>query len=128
MARVAHFSINAGDVNRARKFYEQTFGWKFEAWGPPGFYMILMEGKDESKQAVRGSLQKRREIVTGVPIHGYECTISVSSIDETIRAVEKNGGTIVMPKSTIVGVGTLAFFRDTEGNIAGAIEYDANAE
>ncbi len=33
-----------------------------------------------------------------------------------------------MPKSTITGVGTLFFFQDTEGNIAGAMQYDEQAE
>ena len=33
---LAHFSINADDVDRARVFYEKVFGWKSSAWGPPG--------------------------------------------------------------------------------------------
>ncbi len=37
------------------------------------------------------------------------------------------GGTVVMPKVTIAGVGDLIFFRDTEGNVAGAMRYDATA-
>ena len=32
-----HFSINADNVERAKTFYEQTFGWQFTAWGPPKF-------------------------------------------------------------------------------------------
>ena len=40
MSQVAHFAINADDLPRARRFYEQVFGWTFQAWGPPGFYMI----------------------------------------------------------------------------------------
>jgi predicted enzyme related to lactoylglutathione lyase len=34
---VAHFAIHADDVDRARGFYEQVFGWCFEGWGPAGF-------------------------------------------------------------------------------------------
>jgi predicted enzyme related to lactoylglutathione lyase len=33
-----------------------------------------------------------------------------------------------MPRSIISGVGTLMFFQDTEGNVFGAMQYDANAE
>ena len=36
---VVHFEIFASDVERARKFYERVFGWKFEAAGPPDFYL-----------------------------------------------------------------------------------------
>ena len=61
-------------------------------------------------------------------MNGFECTISVASVDRAIKAIEANGGTIVMPKATIPGVGTLIFFKDTEGNIAGAMQYDSNAE
>jgi hypothetical protein len=31
---------------------------------------------------------------------------------------------VLIPKSVIVGVGTLMFFRDTEGNAFGAIQFD----
>jgi predicted enzyme related to lactoylglutathione lyase len=125
-SQVAHFAINADDVPRARRFYENVFGWKFNAWGPPGFYMIE-PGNGAPVHALRGSLQQRREIVPGVPMHGFECTISVSDIDAASAAVTSNGGTIVMPKCTLTGVGQLLFFRDSEGNIAGAMQYDENA-
>jgi predicted enzyme related to lactoylglutathione lyase len=59
---------------------------------------------------------------------GYECTISVSSIDETAKAVIANGGKTIMDKSIIVGVGSLMFFQDTEGNAFGAIQFDRRAE
>ena len=37
---IHHFSVNADDVNRAQQFYGKVFGWKFQPWGPPGFFMI----------------------------------------------------------------------------------------
>jgi predicted enzyme related to lactoylglutathione lyase len=119
---VRHFSINASDVPRARKFYEQTFGWHFEPWGPPNFYLIKT-GTPESP-GVGGALQGRREIVDGKPIYGFECSLGVDSIDETIAAIEANGGKIVMPKFHIPTVGTLIYFEDPEGNIVGAMQYD----
>src|SRR3954452_19400804 len=126
MSQVAHFAINADDVSRARRFYENVFGWKFNAWGPPGFYMIE-PGEGAPVHALRGSLQKRREIVPGVAMHGFECTISVDDINATAAAVTTNGGTIVMQKCTLAGVGQLLFFQDPEGNIAGAMQYDEAA-
>jgi predicted enzyme related to lactoylglutathione lyase len=39
-----------------------------------------------------------------------------------------SGGTIVLARSVIVGVGTLMFFQDPEGNVFGAMQYDARAE
>ena len=126
MAQVAHFSINADDLDRARAFYANVFGWKFEAWGPPGFYMI--EAGDTLKVPLRASLQKRRELIPGTRMTGFECTISVPDIDAAARAVEGNGGRIVMPICTLAGIGRLLFFQDPEGNLAGAMEYDEKAE
>jgi len=124
---VAHFAINADDLPRARRFYENVFGWSFQAWGPPGFYMIDA-GLAPATPLLRGSLQQRREIVKGVRMTGFECTISVSDIQTTATAVEANGGTIVMPICTLAGIGRLLFFQDPEGNIAGAMQYDIQAE
>jgi predicted enzyme related to lactoylglutathione lyase len=127
MPHLAHFAIYADDVPRAKKFYEKVFGWKFSAWGPPNFYQI-QTGDNGGKQPALGALQGRRNLVAGQPTIGYECTISVESIDDTIAAVQKNGGTIALPKSIISGVGALAFFRDTEGNVFGAIQFDSKIE
>jgi hypothetical protein len=120
---LAHFSINADDVDRARRFYEKAFGWSFRAWGPPRFYMIET-GPD---QPVRASLQGRRELMAGQRTIGFECTIGVDSIDETEKAVRAAGGRIILPRSVIPGVGTLFFFADSEGNAVGAMQYDTNA-
>ena len=53
---------------------------------------------------------------------GFECTITVENIDQTIRAIEANGGRIAAPKFHIPTVGTVAYFFDTEGNVAGIIQ------
>jgi len=37
---LSRFAINADDVPRARDFYQKAFGWTFEPWGPPNFYLI----------------------------------------------------------------------------------------
>jgi uncharacterized protein len=128
MPNVMHFAINADDVPRARRFYEEVFGWRFNAWGPPKFYMIETAAPGEPPAPLQGSLQGRRELVAGQRMTGFECTISVPSIDATEKAVVAAGGKIIMQKSVIVGVGTLMFFQDTEGNVFGAMQEDAHAE
>ena len=127
MPNVAHFAINADDVPRAKKFYERVFGWTASAWGPPNFYQLSTNRRDEPA-GILGALQKRRELVAGTRTIGFECTIGVASIDDTAKAVLANGGRVVMDKSVIVGVGTLMFFGDTEGNVFGAMQFDRTAE
>jgi hypothetical protein len=123
MAHLAHFSINADDVERARKFYAGSFGWTFQPFGPPGFYMIEGAG---GAGGIFASLQERREIVPGKPMHGLEGTLAVANSAQAEAAVVKAGGKIVMPRTVLAGIGTLFFFEDTEGNILGAMEYDSS--
>jgi predicted enzyme related to lactoylglutathione lyase len=120
---LSYFAINADDVPRARRFYETVFGWSFEPWGPPNFYLIET-GKEQVE--VRGGLQERRELAPGQKMVGFECTISVANIDQAIRAIEANGGRIAAPKFHIPTVGTVAYFFDTEGNVAGLIQQERN--
>ncbi len=127
MPNLYHFAINADDVPRARQFYERAFGWTFSAWGPPKFYMIQTNAEGEPA-GIHGSLQGRRELLPGGRMTGFECTIAVPSIDATAQAVVAAGGKIVLEKSIIAGVGALMFFQDTEGNVFGAIQPDAQAE
>ena len=120
MPTLSHFAINADDLDRAKRFYAKVFGWTFTAWGPPGFYMIEGAG-------VRASLQGRRELVPGVRTIGFECTIGVDSIDATEAAVKAAGGKVVLERTTIPTVGTLMFFQDPDGNVFGAMQYEATA-
>jgi len=117
---LAHFAINADDVDRSMAFYKTVFGWKFSAWGPPGFFQIEGAG-------VRGALQGRRSL-TGEPMRGFECTIAVPSIDKVEAAVKASGGKVLLERSVIVGVGTLMFFADPDGNAFGAMQFDTRAE
>jgi uncharacterized protein len=117
---VDFFAINADDVPRARKFYEAVFKWSFEPWGPPGFYLI--DTGKEPAGAIRGALQERRELAAGQKMIGFECTIAVANIDQAIRAIEANGGRLAAPKAHIPTVGTVAYFFDTEGNVAAVIQ------
>jgi predicted enzyme related to lactoylglutathione lyase len=116
------FGITADDVTRARRFYEHVFGWRFEPWGPPDFYLI--HTGDEQDPGVQGLLHKRRDPVNGTGMTGFECTIGVESIDPIIVAIEAAGGRITMAKFHIPGVGTGVYFNDTEGNFVGAMQYD----
>ena len=119
---VSFFAIHADDVARGRQFYETVFGWKFEPWGPPGFYLI--HTGDAQNPGIQGAIHARREPVQGKGMIGLECTITVDDIDQTIRALEAAGGRIAMAKFTIPTVGTGCYFHDTEGNWVGAMQYE----
>lgn len=115
---VVHFAIHADDCVRAKTFYEKTFGWTFEPWGPPNFWRI-----HTSPGAIHGALQERQTPVEGRGMIGFECTIGVDDLDATAEAINLHGGKVTMPQFDIEGVGTLIMFEDTENNVVGAMQY-----
>ena len=121
-ANLASFAIHVDDVDRARRFYEAVFGWVFEPWGPPGFYLI--HTGDEASPGITGLMHKRQVPRTGAGLNGIEPTFSVDDVDAISALVEANGGTITYAKGVIPTVGALIRFLDTEGNDIGAMQYE----
>lgn len=121
MSRVTHFEIPADNPERAIKFYKKVFGWKIEKWDGPIEYWLIMTGP-EDEPGIDGGLARREDPDTVV-----ENTIDVKDLDQSIKEVEANGGTIVRPKMAVPGVGWMAYFIDTEGNIFGMMETDPQA-
>ena len=120
MPRVTHFEIEADEPEQLALFYEKVFGWKFEKWTGPMDYWMIMTGKNEL--GIDGGLLKKTE--TSKPVN----TIGVSSIDEYLKKIEENQGTILVPKKAIPGVGWTALFKDPHGNIFGLMEEDPTAK
>jgi predicted enzyme related to lactoylglutathione lyase len=119
---LASFAIHADDVQRCRGFYEAVFGWRFEPWGPPDFYLI--HTGDDERPGVQGLLHKRQEPRAAGGPNAFECTIAVDDIDRVSRAITEQGGRILMEKAPIPTVGVLTKFTDPEGNILGAMAYE----
>ena len=119
---VASFAVHVDDVQRASAFYAAVFGWRFEAWGPPGFFLI--HTGDEEKPGIQGLMHERMMPKGDGGPNCFECTVSVSDVDEISSLVVAHGGTIVMPKASIPTVGDVIYFIDPEGNRVGAMRYD----
>jgi predicted enzyme related to lactoylglutathione lyase len=119
---VAHFEIFASDVERARKFYERVFGWRFEVAGPPDFYLIVT-GPETDPGITHGLIAKRSGPAAQGSLNSFRCTVSVRSIADTSSAIEAAGGKLRSSVVAIPDVGKVIEFTDTEGNIACAMEY-----
>jgi uncharacterized protein len=63
----------------------------------------------------------------GDAVIAYVCTIDVADIDAAIANVRAQGGTEALPKMAVPGIGWLAYFKDTEGNIFGMLQTDHSA-
>ena len=123
MNKLTHFDIHASDVERAKRFYERIFDWKFGTYsGAEEFYQVRA-----SDGEVIGAVQSRKYNAHSKDILGFECSIAVDDVEETTRRVEEAGGKTLMSKTAIPGVGWIAKFTDTEGNVFAAIRYDKGA-
>ena len=119
---LASFAIHADDVQRCRRFYEAVFGWQFEPWGPPDFYLI--HTGDERKPGVQGLMHKRQTPRGAGGPNCFECTIAVDDLDAVTSAVTEHGGRLLMERAPVPTVGLLTKFEDTEGNVVGAMVYE----
>jgi predicted enzyme related to lactoylglutathione lyase len=84
-------------------------------------YWMITTGPD-NQPGINGGLMPRS------PEAAAANTIGVKSLDASIASVEKNGGTIVVPRMPIPGIGWLAYFTDPEGNLFGMMEPDTGAK
>jgi len=92
MPTIVHFDLPADDVERAKKFYEKLFDWKFDKVPMPEPY-YLIETKDLEESGIGGGMGKR-----GLP--GQQVSIISGSFSrEYLEKVEKLGGSIFMPKT-----------------------------
>jgi len=119
---VVHFEIFASDVERARKFYERAFGWRFEVAGPPDFYLIST-GNEKDPGLTQGLIAKRRGPAADGSLNAFRVTITVRSIADSMAAIEAAGGKLRSPATAIPDVGNVAEFADTEGNVACVMEH-----
>lgn len=117
---VVHFAIYADEPERLIGFYGDVFGWRFEPWGPPGFWRIFTgEGPGMTEGALTQRTGPRGE---GTP-NAFRCTITVADFDAATRAIEGHGGTLRPPAADIPGVGKVIEFLDPEGNLSCVMRY-----
>jgi predicted enzyme related to lactoylglutathione lyase len=121
MGRVIHFEIHSADLDRTQTFYTAVFGWTFTRWdGAPIDYRLITTGTDAP--GIDGALVERVGGVDGGGANAFVCTASVDDIADTEAAVVAAGGEQVLDRMEIPGVGSVSYFKDTEGNVFGALQ------
>jgi len=120
-ASIVWFEIPADNSDRAKAFYSNLFGWKINPFpGGGDYWHIDTGGTDDTPD---GALKTRRH--AGEPIVNY---VSVDSVAEFSKKIEKLGGKICMPKTAVPQMGYFAVCQDTEGNAFGIWQSDASAK
>ncbi len=131
MGRIVHFEIHVDDMERAKKFYGEVFGWTFEDWseyaGMP--YLGVVTG-DEKEHGINGALMKRQSAPPEVnqALNAYACTIGVGDFDSVASEILNHGGKTAMAKYALPGMAWQGYFFDTEGNLFGLHHPDENAK
>src|SRR5436853_605535 len=97
MDRVVHFEVPTDDMARATAFYAAVFGWELQEMRMEGGvnYTVARTTPVNDQQmptepgAINGGLMRRTQD-TPAPV----ITIGVDSIDESMKKVEAEGGTV----------------------------------
>lgn len=117
MPNIGYFEIPADDTGRAKRFYGSLLGWKFSpaanldpAGAAPLQYHSISTGPEAPGTMNAGGLYKRQG---NEPIKNF---VLIEDFDAVYGKVGKLGGSVIIPKTEIAGVGTIAIIRDSEGN------------
>jgi len=102
-------------------FYSGVLGWTFQKWEGPAEYWLIMTGP-EGEPGINGGLLRRQH-----PEQPCVNSIYVADLNATLAAVDARGGSCVVPRMPIPGVGWLAYCKDTEGHIFGLMQPDPAA-
>src|SRR5262249_16685250 len=111
--RPSHFEIPVDDPDRAEAFYANVFGWAFQRYpGAPQYYGMATTG--ENTPGINGALFQRTDDANETTL-----TMTVDSIEDTLKKIEAEGGQVVQGKGPVPGMGWFATCRDSEGNKIG---------
>jgi predicted enzyme related to lactoylglutathione lyase len=110
------------------RFYRDLLGWQFTKWEGPADYWLIKTGP-ESATGIDGGLMRRRggAPLEGAAVNAYACTVDTANLDELVKTIPQLGGQIALAKMAVPGIGWLAYGKDPEGNIFGAMQVDPTA-
>lgn len=120
MYRIVHFEIPSEDPERCMIFYREVFGWEYNRWGEEPYWLVKTGEDDEP--GINGAITRRKD-----PGQTIINTIEVNDLDQTIEAIEAQGGEIVVPRITVPTIGFVIYFKDPDGNVSAALQPDGNA-
>ncbi len=103
---LSHFELMTNNPETCKAFYGKVFDWQFDDKTMPGYSLVNTGGEPS------GGVFKKPETAPGVCVNVY---FHVDDINSTLAKVGEHGGTVLVPKTAIPGVGHFAMFSDPEG-------------
>ncbi len=118
MSRPVHFEIHGEDPLKASEFYREVFGWQVSKWGDQDYW--LFETGDGP--GIDGASAPTQE-------HGQKVvlTMETDDLDGAVDRVRQAGGSVLLARAPIPGVGWLAQALDPNGVLIGIMQPDESA-
>ncbi len=120
MPRIVHIEIPSEDPDKAAKFYKEVFDWETTKWEGAMPYWLVKTGPDDER-GIDGAF------MDSANNNRLTYVLDVDDVDTYVAKVQQHGGTVVMPKDAVPGVGWLAYFEDLDGNLFGIMQRDESA-
>ncbi len=121
MNRIVHFELNSPDPDKSLPFFADAFGWTFNTFGDTGFAYHLTKTGETDSPGIDGAIMQSQD--------GQPRTVNIVDVEDIDAATEKLtslGGTCVVPKIAIPGVGYSAYFTDPAGILFGIYQADSS--
>lgn len=121
-----YFDMTVHDVDKARRFFEQVFGWRFEKL-PSSDRYYRIEAGPSGEPGINGGIGVVRQarISEGRPL--TQVSIPVPDLDAYIAKINENGGYVLESKLAIPGIGWYATCAEPGGLIFSVVEADPTA-
>ena len=107
---VVHFEVISRNGDQAMKFYSDLFDWKINADNPMNYGVV-----DNGGRGINGG-------VGGGEHNSVTFYVAVKDIDASLKKAEELGAKVVMPKTEIPNMVTMAQIADPDGNVVGIIQ------
>lgn len=110
---LCHFELMTADPAKCRSFYGELFRWQFDDASMPG-YTLIHPGVEPS-----GGLFEKPAAAPGPCMNVY---FHVEDMDAALAKAAQLGGTVLVPKTDVPGVGHFAMITDPEGITFGIMQ------
>ncbi len=108
--QIVHVEFSAKDRKVLSKFYANVFGWEVEDIDQMDYTTF------KAGDGLGGGFNPVNETTLPGTTTVY---IGTDDVTASLKAVEKAGGTILVPESDIPNMGKFGLFRDPQGNLVG---------
>lgn len=106
------FDVSSPDAARARRFYQEMFGWPVTVLDDT--YALIGDGSG-------GPIGGIGQAGTGSPYTGLVVYFRVDDVDAALERAERAGGARRLDPISLPGRGRMAVFTDPDGNPVGLL-------